>query len=68
MSITIWSIIIRRPTNWWGRAKLDVTHPTATVVYNACYRLFRKRSFITVYRLAWAGELTATTIRHQPFM
>ena len=25
-------------------------HPTATVVYNACCHLFRKRTFITVYR------------------
>ena len=23
--------------NWWGSAKRDVTHPTATVVYNAWY-------------------------------
>ena len=48
------------PTSWWGSAKRDVTLPTATVVYNACYHLLRKRSCTTLYRL------TATTIRHQP--
>ena len=31
----------RKPTNWWGSAKRDVAHPTATVVYNTCYNLFR---------------------------
>ena len=31
--------LTRRPTNWWGTAKRDVTHPTATVVYNICYNL-----------------------------
>ena len=25
--------VTRRPTNWWGSAKRDVTYPTATVVY-----------------------------------
>ena len=44
----------RRPTNWWGSAKRGVAHPTATVVYNVCYHLFRERSCITVHRLAWA--------------
>ena len=39
----------RRPTNSWDSAKRDITHPTATVVYNACYHLFRKRSCIAVY-------------------
>ena len=27
-----------------GSAKRDVTHPTATVAYDACYHLFRKRT------------------------
>ena len=45
----------RRPTNWWGSAYCDVTHPTATVIYNACYHWFRKRSCITVHRLAWVN-------------
>ena len=27
----------RKLTNCWGSAKRDVTHLTATVVYNACY-------------------------------
>ena len=43
----------RRPTNWWGGAKRDVTHSTATVVYNACDHFLRKRSCIT--RFAWAN-------------
>ena len=30
----------RKPTNWWGNAKCDITHPTATGVYNICYHLF----------------------------
>ena len=38
-----------------GSAMRDVTHPTATVVYNACYHLFRKCSYTTVHRLAWAN-------------
>ena len=42
----------RKPTNWWGSAKRDVTNPTATVVYNTCYHLFRKCSYMTVHRLA----------------
>ena len=34
---------IRKPANWWGSAKRDVTHPTAvTVIYNTCYHLFQK--------------------------
>ena len=37
----------RRPTNCRGNTKRDVAHPTATVVYNTCYHLFRKRSCIT---------------------
>ena len=40
------------PPNGGGSAKRDVTHPTATVVYNVSYHLFRKRSFTTVHRLA----------------
>ena len=51
--IVILAYITRRPTNWWGSAKRDVTNPTATVVYNACYYLFPKRACI---------PLTATTI------
>ena len=35
-----------------GSAKRDNTHPTATVVYNVFYNLFRKRSLITVDLLA----------------
>ena len=38
MHILFTSVLTRRPTNWWGSAKRDVTRPTATVVYNACYR------------------------------
>ena len=34
-----------------GSAKRDVTHPIATVIYNACYHLFRKHLCITVHRL-----------------
>ena len=45
----------RKPTNWWGNATRDVTHPTVTRVYNICYHLFRKRSCLTVHRLAWAS-------------
>ena len=45
----------RRSTNWWSSAKRDLTHLTATVVFNACYHLFRKRSCIPVHRLAWAS-------------
>ena len=45
----------RKPTNWWGSAKRDVTHPTATVIYNTCHHLFRKRSYLTVRHLAWAS-------------
>ena len=40
----------RNPTNWLGSAKRDVTYPIATVVYNICYHLFRKRLFIAVDR------------------
>ena len=47
----------RRPTNRWGSAKCDVTRPTATVVYNACYHVFRKRSCITDYQLSLANWL-----------
>ena len=36
-------------------AKRDVMHPTATVIYNACYRLFRKRSCMTMHQFAWAS-------------
>ena len=50
----------RRPTSCCCCAKRDITHPTTTVVYNACYHLLRKRSCITLYRL------TTTTVRHQP--
>ena len=45
----------RRSTNWWSNAKPDVTHPTATVVYDAGYHLFRKCSCIPMYRLALAN-------------
>ena len=45
----------RRPANWWISAKRDVIHPTVTVVYNACFHLFRKRSCITVCRLVLAN-------------
>ena len=45
----------RRPTNWWSSAERDVTHPTATVVCNTCHHLFRKRSCITMHRLAWGN-------------
>ena len=38
---------------WWGSAKRDVTHPTVTVIYNACYHLFQKHLCVTVCRLAW---------------
>ena len=31
------AIRIRKPTNWWGGVKRDITHPTANVVY---YHLF----------------------------
>ena len=53
----IWSsdIITRKPTNWWGSAKRDVSHPTATVVNNTCYHFFRKRSCVTLNRLTWAS-------------
>ena len=30
----------RKLTSWWGSAKRDVTHHTATVVYNTSYHLF----------------------------
>ena len=33
---------LRKPTNWWGSAKRDDTPRGSTVVYNACYHLFRK--------------------------
>ena len=36
----------------WGQCE---TRPTTTVVYNACYHLFRKRSCMTVHRLTWAS-------------
>ena len=45
----------RRPINCCCSAKRDVSHPTATVVYNACYQFLQKRSCITVHRLAWAN-------------
>ena len=37
-------------TYLWGSAKRDVTHPTATVVYNTYYHLFRKRSYTAADR------------------
>ena len=39
---TSW-ILTRKPTNWWGSANRDDTHPRTTVVYSGCYHLFRKR-------------------------
>ena len=48
-------LITRKPTNWWGQCKRDVTHPTATVVYNTSYHLFWKRSFVKWHRLACAS-------------
>ena len=45
----------RKSTNWWGSLKRDVTHPTATFVYNTCYHLFRKRSCMAVHLLALAS-------------
>ena len=38
-----------KPQNWWGSAKRDFTHPTATIAYNTCYCLFRKCSCTTVH-------------------
>ena len=32
-----------------------VAHPTATVVYDTCYHLLRKRSCMTVHRFAWTS-------------
>ena len=39
-------------------------HPTATVMYNDCYHLFQKRTFVH-YRVSSTriGELTVTTSR-----
>ena len=45
-----------------GSAKRDVTHTTATVVFNAGYHLFRKRVCIAVHRLAWAIDRDNNTI------
>ena len=45
----------RKSTNCWSSAKPDGTHRTATVVYNTCFNRFRKRSCMTVHRLAWAS-------------
>ena len=39
----------RKPTNWWLSAKHDDTHPRATVVYNACYHLFRKHLYTPMH-------------------
>ena len=36
----------RRPTNWWSSAKRDVTHTTATLVYNTCYHLLSPRGIV----------------------
>ena len=61
------SILTREPTNWLDSAKHDVTRPTATVVYNTCYHLFQK-TFMRDRASTRMGELTATTIGHQPFV
>ena len=59
----------RKPTSWWGSAKRDVTHPTATVVYNTKYLLLLvPKTFMHYHASTSMGKLTATTIRHQPFM
>ena len=57
----------RRPTNWWGSAKRDVTHPTATVVYNACHHLFRNVPALPCIDSQLHGRIDRDSIRHQPF-
>ena len=42
----------RKPTKWWCSTKSDKIHPRVTVVYNACYHLFRKRLCRQMHLLA----------------
>ena len=37
------AIATRRPTNWWGSAKRDVHHPTATAITCSELQTFQNR-------------------------
>ena len=62
-------LLTRRPTNWWGSAKRDVTYPTASSdCHIQCLVSLVPKTFVHDRASTRIGELTATTIRHQPFM
>ena len=51
--------VTKKPTNWYGNAKRDVTHPTATV--SIIFAIVVSKTYMHDWASTRMGELTATT-------